>query len=246
MKSLNFRQHIFIIFVSIASYGQEGKDTIKATEMCKKFMQCLENLPTGFSEQQFLDCARIPEQISKTELNSESLEVKFKEICSPIMTEFLKKTYKVEKGPLFLSDSILNKYQLKPREITRESIYYETEKNIQTSGSFIYAIAQDIDSINLSELEQHYDFSQSKNLSGRFNSSLEKIYIKDGYFNKSAIKDNSHEALAILFDMHVFSILIVDKGLKNEIIVMHTKTLNWEVKNELALDALIQMEKNNP
>lgn len=244
MKTLNFKQYILILFVSIG-YGQLEKDTEKAKEMCEEFMHCLENLPSGFSEQQFLDCARIPEQILKTELNSESLETEFKEICSHKLTEFLEKTYKVEKGPLFLSDSILNKHQLRPDRITQEFIYYTNESDIQASNSFIYAIAQGIDSINSSEFKQHYDLSQSQNLRGRFNSSLEKIYIKDGYFKKSAIRDNSHEALAILFDMHVFSILIVDKGLKNEIIVMHTKTFNWEAKNELVLDALIQMEKNS-
>ena len=244
---MKFRNKILsaflLIFCSGLCFGQNNVSE-QANKICNELMKCLNNLPKEFSESQFLGCVKSMEEQYLNDSISDELEKKFKEICSTKIVSVLAKSKKVEKGEKFISDSLINKYDLEINEITSNYLFVTVKEEKIKSEIKIYGFAQEIDSVNEDYLEKEYDLSKNKNLRKKYNNKVERIYIKGGYFNKKFIKEIELEGLHSIFSINISSILIIENGLKNEIVIMHSEKINKKIKSEFIKNAIYQMTKN--
>ena len=245
MKLRNKVLPIFLlIFCSSLCFCQNSVDE-QANEICNELMKCLNNLPKGFSESQFLSCINSMEEQFPNDSISDEVEKKFKEICSSKIGSTLANNKEVEKGIKLIGDPLINKYGLKINEVSSNHLFVTVKKEKITPEIKIYGFAQEIESVNEDSLEKEYDLSKNKNLRKEYKNKAEKIYTTDGYFNKKFIKKRELEGLHSIFSMNIFSILIIENGLKNEIIIMHSKKINEKIKSEFIENAIYRMKKND-
>ena len=236
-----------LILFSISSIAQTSQDSI-AEEICLQFLDCVENAPSN-TEDSFMSCGlKILKYINKTYSGGDKKQIsqKFYTVCDKRVQQLLDKKGKDNemKGELFLSDTLINKYNLKAEKIIDNTIFYKNKDSLNLNEN-ILSYAQKIDNYDPASNEINFLLKNRniKNLNNEFGHRVEFLFRKEGYFQQNEIDEiaNFHTQL---LNQKTYSVLIFHKGKRNEIITIGNKKYIEKIMNEIITEAINKMSKD--